>query len=301
MDLLFFTHLFNGLLMVALPVGLAMFLTRRFHLGWRLWWIGAATFVLSQVGHIPFNAIFTRLFASGALPKPPAAYNLIFSAVFLGLSAGLFEELARAAVLRWWADDARSWRKGVLFGAGHGGAEAIILGLLVLYTFANMVAMRGADIARFVAPAQLALAQQQVNAYWSASWPLSLLGAVERIFTIPFQIALAVLVLQAFTRKQPAWVLLAVFYHAVVDASLVYFAALWRPFAWGTYAAEGIIAAAALVSIAIIFALRRPEPVEETDERAAPARANTPPARISEIVKGEVKETEENLDQSRYV
>ena len=65
MDLLIITRLLNWLLMIGLPVGLGVYLTRRFRLGWRLWWIGAATFVLSQVGHIPFNWILTRLFALG--------------------------------------------------------------------------------------------------------------------------------------------------------------------------------------------------------------------------------------------
>src|SRR5512146_2676712 len=134
MDILVVTRLLNGLLMIGLPVALGFFLTRRFHLGWRLWWIGAATFIISQVGHIPFNWIFTRLFALKYLPTPPAEWSLVFNAVFLGLSAGLFEELARAGVYRWWADDARSWRKGVLLGAGHGGVEAIILGALVVVT-----------------------------------------------------------------------------------------------------------------------------------------------------------------------
>jgi len=46
MDILFLAHLLNGLLMIAMPVGLAIFLTTRWKLGWRLWLIGAATFIL---------------------------------------------------------------------------------------------------------------------------------------------------------------------------------------------------------------------------------------------------------------
>ena len=32
----FFFHLLNGLLMVGMPLALAVYLTRRFHSGWRL-------------------------------------------------------------------------------------------------------------------------------------------------------------------------------------------------------------------------------------------------------------------------
>jgi hypothetical protein len=55
MDILFFTYTINGLLMIVLGIGLGIFLTLKFNLGWRLWWIGAMTFILSQIGHIPFN------------------------------------------------------------------------------------------------------------------------------------------------------------------------------------------------------------------------------------------------------
>ena len=55
MDLLTITHFLNWLLMIAMPILLGIYLTEKFHLGWRLWLIGAATFVISQVFHIPFN------------------------------------------------------------------------------------------------------------------------------------------------------------------------------------------------------------------------------------------------------
>jgi uncharacterized membrane protein YhfC len=295
MDLLLFTNLLNGLLMTAIPIGLGFYLTRRFRLGWRLWWIGAATFVLSQIGHIPFNWLLTRLFQSGVLPLPPATWRLVFYAVVLGLSVGLWEELTRYAVYRWWAKDARSWNKGVLMGAGHGGIEAIILGVLVLYTFMNMVALRNTDLAQVVPASQLALAQQQVSAYWSSPWLLSILGAVERSFTIPCQIAFSVLVLQAFTRGKFRWVWLAVLWHAILDASAVYLLGVWAAYPWALYAIEGVIGVAALISLAIIFALRQPEPEPAAPEEMAPL-----PAPVNEPVLIPIEETFENLNKTRY-
>lgn len=296
MNLLIITHLFNGLLMVGLPVGLGLLLTRRFRLGWRLWWIGAATFVLSQVGHIPFNWVATRLFALGYLPSPPAEWKLPFNAVFLGLSAGLFEELARAAAYRWWASDARSWRKGVLLGAGHGGIEAIILGGLVLVAFANMLILRTPDAARLVPPEQMELVQQQVAAYWSAPWGITLLGAVERAFTLVVHIALSVMVLQAFTRRQPLWIVGAILWHAVLDAMAVYFSSTWGATTPGMLAVEGLIGLGALASLGIIFALRGKGTEVEVIE--PPAEEPNPPEKRA--WPAEVDETEENLDKSRY-
>jgi uncharacterized membrane protein YhfC len=303
MNILGLARFLNGFLMVALPIGLGIFLVRRYRLGWRLWWIGAATFVLSQTGHLPFNWILNRLFTLEMLPSPPASWRVIFFAMLGGLSAGLWEELARAGIYRWWADDARSWRKGMLLGAGHGGIEAIILGVLVLVSFVNMLILSGPYAARLVPPDQMALVQQQVASYWSGNWQTSLIGAVERVFAMTNHLALSLLVLQAFTRKQPAWIAAAVLYHTLMDGSMVYFAALWGKQPWGMLAIEGMIGVTALISLGIIFALRQPEPAPEPDEvEILPPGEPAPTARIVDLLKQqpEVEINEDTLDKSRY-
>ena len=286
MDIQFITHLLNGLLMVAMPVGLGIYLTNRWKLGGRIWWIGAAAFILSQVAHIPFNWVAGKILNQTGLAAWDPKYQLIFNAVFLGVSAGIFEEIARYLVLRWWAKDARSWRKGVLLGAGHGGAEAIILGGLALYAFFQLASIRTADLSKLFPTNQLALAQNQVQAYWSMTWYISMLGALERFFTIPCQIAMAVMVMQVFTRKQIGWLFAAIGYHALIDGTAVigqkYISALEL---------EGVVGLFAILSIIIIFLLRRPEPAAD-NLPAAPAAVIPMPALI--------EETAENLEKTRY-
>jgi uncharacterized membrane protein YhfC len=287
MDILFWGHFLNGILMIAMPVGLAIFLIRRWKLGARLWLIGAGTFILSQVGHIPFNALATL-----ALNRTPLAHmtpeaQLIFNACFLGVSAGLFEELFRYGMFRWWVKDARSWRKGVLTGAGHGGAEAILLGMIVLYAFLQFATLRNADLSTLVPADQLALAQKQIAAYWSMTWYNSLLGAMERLFAIPTQIALAVLVLQTFTRRQWFWVWLAVLYHAALDGSAVYLAPHL-----GVLPTEALIGGFGVLSMILIFVLRRPEP--------PPTEEPPPAAPVPRLPPRPVEATPDDLDQSRY-
>ena len=286
MDILFWAHLLNGLLMIAMPIGLAIYLTRRWKLGWGLWFIGAGTFILSQVGHIPFNSAAGALLNRTAMVDWSKPNQLIFNAIFLGLSAGLFEELFRYGMFRWWAKDARSWRKGVLAGAGHGGVEAIILGILVLYSFMQLAAYRNVDLAAIVPAAQLEVAQGQITTYWSATWYASLLGALERFFTIPVQIAFSVIVMQTFTRKQWFWVWLAVLYHALIDASVVY---LLQPL--GMYGVEALAGGFAVLSVIIIFSLRQPEP-----DNPQPVSVSPMPMPKLEPM----EETPDNLDNSKY-
>lgn len=287
MDLLFGTHLLNGLLMIGLPIGLGVYLTRKFKLGWRLWGIGAMTFILSQVGHIPFNLGLNALLKDSFLTTMPSGQQLIASAIIAGLSAGIWEEGARYATYRWWARDARSWRKGVLLGAGHGGIEAVILGILVLVSFFVMASARTNGLSGLAPADQMTLAQQQVNAYWSAPWYATLLGAVERAFTIPVQITFSVIVLQVFTRHQMRWLWLAIGWHALIDAMSVYAVSTW-----GAYIAEGIIGGFCVISIGILFFLRQPEPEMTIDKSPSPE--------LPSFELAEIETTPENLEKTRY-
>lgn len=289
MNILYLTYLANGLIMVIIPILLAVFLIKKFKLPLRLWWIGAATFILSQVGHIPFNAGLTALFANGILPAPPENWQLIFNAVVLGLSAGLWEEVFRYFAYRFWAKDARSWDRGLLLGAGHGGVEAIFLGLLVLVNYVAMVLLKDANLTAMVPAGQMELAQLQMNAYWSAPWYATLLGAVERLFAVIFHLSASILVLQVFLRKQIRWLWLAIGWHAFLDALAVYSAPTW-----GIYVTELLLGLVALVSLVIILKLKTPEPDLEIphpgDEQLSTVEFTMP----------EIDENQDLLDGTRF-
>jgi len=73
-------HLLNGLLMIAIPLILGVVLARRWRLSWGLFGVGAATFVASQLLHIPFNNLVLTpfvtergMFAAGGLAFVTAA------------------------------------------------------------------------------------------------------------------------------------------------------------------------------------------------------------------------------------
>lgn len=294
MDLLSIIHLLNGLLMFVIPILLGMYLTTKFRSGWKIWLIGAATFILSQVFHIPFNLLLLNPALTKIRPAIPGEPGFLLVALLLGLSAGIFETAARYAMVRWWLRDNRSWRTGVLAGAGHGGIEAILLGILVLLAYFNMMAYRNFDLGSLdLTPEQLALALQQVQSYWNTPWYDTLLGTVERIFTIPFHIAASVIVMQVFTRQpgrqQPAWLVLAVLMHTLLDASAVYFAGQGS-----VYVAEAALGTMAVVGILVIFALRQPE------SQPAPAPLPGRPAAPPNFKPAPVEETTENLDNTRF-
>src|SRR3989304_4126871 len=200
-----------ALLMIAMPLALGAYLIRRYRSGWGLFLVGGVTFIGSQILHIPFNSyVLNPLLASagfGAETGP--GLMLALAALLLGLSAGVFEERARWLAYRFWIRKARTWPQGLVFGSGHGGAEAVILGLLALATLLQLVVLRGQDLASLVPAEQLAAAQVQVGAYWALPGWTFFLAAVERASSLAVQITLAVIVLQAFLRPRGGLWLLA--------------------------------------------------------------------------------------------
>jgi len=246
---LYLTFALEIFLVLALPVTLALLLRRHAGVTWGLILAGALAFVGSQVVHLPLNWILGLLGGGRGV----ALWPLPWMAVVAGLSAGVCEEIARYLVLRVWRRRDRSWVQGVAFGVGHGGVEAIFMGGLVLITLANML------ILRQVGPEVLGLsgdvleqAQAQVDAYWSMAWYLPLLGGLERAFAMAIQIALSLMVLQAFVRDNWLWLMTAILAHALVDGVVAFLGGV----GWSPLALEGVVLLFALVGVALILALR---------------------------------------------
>jgi uncharacterized membrane protein YhfC len=241
--------------MMALPMALGVWLARKAQAPWRLFGIGAVTFIGSQVVHLPLNAGLTALFKI-IWPSPqPQWWHIPFNAVVLGLTAGMCEELARYIGYRWLARKARAVRDALMLGAGHGGTEAIILGGLVALGFVNMVILRDMDLTKLGLTGNLLTqTQNQVAAYWGAPWATALMGAIERLLAIPVQVSLAVLVLQVFTRGDGRWLVVAIGYHLSVDAlAVVGVYSKWPPLI-----VEATLVPFTLASLFIILRLRPP-------------------------------------------
>jgi uncharacterized membrane protein YhfC len=218
--------------------------------------------------------------------------DLALIGLVFGLSAGLFEETARYLFYRFSIKEDRRWKDGLIYGLGHGGTEAMILGVIVMYVFLQIVVLNGVApeaLGELVGADQVEATLAQVQTYMGTPWYQHLLGALERASAITVQISLALLVLQAFSRRNFLWYVAAVLYHTAVDAFSVYALPTW-----GAYTTEVIILGFALVSLGIITAFYRveppePEPVVESNSLPPPT-----PQRVQENINSE------KLEDSRY-
>lgn len=288
--MLYLTFPLAILIELLAPVALAVWLTRRAKASWLLAGVGVLTFVGSQVIHIPLNMGLEKI---GLITNDMS--QLLRTAIIAGFSAGLCEETARAVGYWLLKGRARTWKAALTLGAGHGGIESIIVGGLVLLAFVNLVIARSVGAANLGLPSeQVALAEQQIAAYWSQPWHIPLAGAVERLTAITMHLSLSVLVLQAFTRRNVLYYAGAVTWHAVVDAGSVLLVAN----KWGVWTIEGMLVLTVFVNLGIILAFRRssfdlqPEPI--------PIAPDVPPIEFKPRDHTNADDLREQIERSKF-
>ncbi len=203
---------FSALIGIAIPVVLYCIFRKKGanHLPF---WTGAVTFVLfafvlEQVAYffIMKTALWTTI-----------VNNVILLGVFGGFMAGLFEETGRfiafKTVLRRkrWND-----QNALMYGAGHGGVEAVIL--LSVGMIINVIFSLQFNAGQSSAFGGLDAAQQLINTpFW-----MIFVGAIERVSAVTIHITLSVLVWFAAKDGKKFWLYpLAIFLHLLVDAVAV--------------------------------------------------------------------------------
>ena len=237
--------------MLLLPAGLGLYLHHRRGASWLLFFAGAGAFVLAQVAHLPFNWLILSRW------KLLDAGTPLLLAGFLGLSAAAFETTARALCFRGWARGARSRRDGLMVGLGHGGTEAILLGILGgINIFATLRLAENAALRASLSPTDLALLDTQLSTLTGLPWYGLLAGALERLLVLPNHLALSLLVMTGLQRGQRRWFWLALGWHALLDGSAVYIV-----LRGGGYWAELPIFLLAVASVLLIYRLRDPAPL----------------------------------------
>ncbi len=143
-----------------------------------------------------------------------------------------------------------------MYGIGHGGLESMLLvgGQLLLALF-NIVLISVAGF-RILSAAQRITVLEQFAAINAIPAWTSLLGGWERLWTVPFHIAMSVVVLQVFRRRNIWWLWLAVLLHAILD-SFAGLLPLWLGAGVSaSLAVEGVVTVFGLASLWLIWRLR---------------------------------------------
>jgi uncharacterized membrane protein YhfC len=256
---------------ILYPVLLAVAARRRLGAGWRYFWFGALIFAIFQlVTRVPAVDAIGLVFGKQIQSSPVLRWGWL---LILAVTAGLFEEVGRYVGYRLlMRREEKTWNRGVMYGLGHGGLESIlIVGLAGLYSLLQLVTISAVGL-KVVPAAQRAQVAQQLHAIAAQPGWFPLLAAWERLWTIPVQVALSVMVLQVFRRGNIGWLWLAVLAHAVVDGVTTGVNQLLGPGSVSTsLIVEGIIAIFGLIAVWVTFVLRdRPERTASPEGLAVP-------------------------------
>lgn len=185
----------------GIPLGYLVYLIVNRRENIKFYFGGVCAFVISQI-------ILRLPILNYVLPNMnwylvmEASYPIIYS-IFLGITAGLFEETARflgfKAILR--GKRNVTWSNGVAFGMGHGGIEAM---LLVGTGMVN-------ELIKIInSSAILDSSFTDINV---------LISGFERIFAISFHIGATLIVLYGIKVAMKRYLVLAILIHGVFDSA----------------------------------------------------------------------------------
>lgn len=162
--------------------------------------VGASAFVISQ---LCIRVPILQLVLPGMVWYQNLQGNVWGYGIFLGITAGIFEEAARLLFMTFAMKKRRELSDGVLFGLGHGGIEAMLL-------------VGVSDIAAMI------MLVEGMPQYTTLSYGMLLAGGVERIFAMMFHMGATLLIFHGIKEGKGIWyTILAIFLHGILDAGCV--------------------------------------------------------------------------------
>ena len=199
-------HTISGLAIVGvicsivLSIGgpIALFIAGRVKLKARIssFFIGAGTFLLfamllEQLMHV----LVIQFCGLNAQSKPWLYY------VYAALAAAVFEETGRLIAMKFWMKKWLDFPNALMYGIGHGGVEAILIGgLSGISNLVSMLMINSGAMQNTLSALPAEFANQtvsQLSALWTTPAPLFFVSGIERISAIILHIGLSLLIYRA--------------------------------------------------------------------------------------------------------
>ena len=233
-------------------------------------WVGCITFVLfafvlEQLANYFFmkTALWTKITS-----------NIFALAIVGGLFAGVFEETGRYVAFKTVLRKKRgNDTNALMYGAGHGGVEAVVL--LSVSMVINVIFSLQTNAGQTSAFGGLGEAQQIIGIpFWTF-----LVGAVERISAVAIHVSLSVLVWFAAKNNKRFWLFpLAILLHLLVDAVAV----ILSRSGVNVWVIEGAVYVMAIAFIFLAIAVWRKNHTALVEETPAEAPAEVAAEAITE-------------------
>jgi uncharacterized membrane protein YhfC len=230
------------------PLGLLIYFHKRKWLSWKPLGVGVLIFLLfSQVLEKALHVVMIGPNGTSLKWTDSVALFVLYAA----LAAGIFEEVGRYVGFRWMLKKHREYKDGLSFGLGHGGTEAILIGVLGAVNalvLASLIQSGAFDkmIAAALPQEQAELIKNQIL---HTPFAMYILGGLERVFAIVFHIAMSLLVLFSVRKRKFRYVIYAILLHTFMDTAPALYQARVITNVWLIEAVLFVFAIAALFFI----------------------------------------------------
>ncbi len=234
----------------VLPIIVFVFIQRKYKKTFKSFILGALAFFISQ--------IVLRIPIINSLLPQFAWYNVFqikypyLYWIFLGLTAGIFEEIGRLILIKLFMKKNQRFIDGITFGLGHGAIEAMIitgLSFVNILIFSIMI-----NTGTFEANLSN-LPQTTVSAIYYQCTSLTslntILGGIERIIAMGIHIGLTMIIFKGVRKnKSCLYLIIAILVHGAIDASIGFMSQM---FGFSTLAMEVVFAVISISLMVYVF------------------------------------------------
>ncbi|MCM3272520.1 YhfC family intramembrane metalloprotease [Paenibacillus elgii] len=239
----------TAILSIGVPAALFIVYYRKERFSLKAFGIGILVFIL-------FSQVLEKLLHVYILQGNPYTASLmgrypLALATYGALAAGIFEEAGRYIAFRFWLKRNRERKDGIALGLGHGGIEAVLIGVLgsvqSLYMSLLINAGQFDKLLSSGASSEPLLAVKSLLLTTPASH--FALGGIERVAALLIQIAMSLIVLYAVRSRKLLYLAYAIGIHALID----FLPGLSQGMKLNTWLLEAVVAAFGLAALAFIL------------------------------------------------
>lgn len=204
------------ILSIGLPILLIVIGKKKLGAQISTFFIGAGTFVLfalvlEQILHMVVMGVL------GISQDSNAWLYYIYAAV----AAAVFEETGRIVAMKYFMKRRFNFSNAFMYGVGHGGIEAIVLGGLTgISNLANMLMINSGSMEKVLSALPDDVKNQtltQLSALWTTNSGVFFAAGIERASAIALQIGLSLIIFNGLKSDKKQLVLLAYVIHFAVD------------------------------------------------------------------------------------
>lgn len=251
-------------MLVSLAAAVAAFVFGKKNLGASIasFFVGVGTFTLFAM---VLESLLHNLIYPTALGQK-IWNNIWLYALYGGAAAALFEETGRIFAAKTFLHRRDDPANAFMYGAGHGGVEAILVGTITqisnLSLSATINAGKAGELLSTLSGAQYDAAVQQLSALCQHESAAFFLAGFERVLAVAFHISVSMILFRGLREKRTGLVVLCYALHFALDAVI----ALVNS-AFGIFAAEAFCTVSVLLVVLLTTKLA-PLPPRETEAAA---------------------------------